>query len=155
MFIVAAITANLHRGESATRGEPANSSITRGYNEYPNVTLGCRSGYNSTAESSRLGQPVFYRRKRAGVVRAGRAGAQRSDKLAKSLSTIQIPSTVQAVLASRIDRRSPDQKDLVQTLAVIGKEFLLRHIARFAARSQSCAVGDFGQYPTPPGLSFR
>jgi predicted ATPase len=33
-----------------------------------------------------------------------------SIKLAKSLSTIQIPATVQAVLASRIDRLSPAQK---------------------------------------------
>ena len=47
-------------------------------------------------------------------------------KLAKSLSTIQIPSTVQAVLASRIDRLPPEHKDLLQTLAVIGKEFPLR-----------------------------
>jgi tetratricopeptide (TPR) repeat protein len=46
-------------------------------------------------------------------------------KLTKSLSTIQIPSTVQAVLASRIDRLPPDQKDLLQTLAMIGKEFPL------------------------------
>jgi class 3 adenylate cyclase/tetratricopeptide (TPR) repeat protein len=46
--------------------------------------------------------------------------------LTKSLGTIQIPSTVQAVLASRIDRLPPDQKDLLQTLAVIGKEFPLR-----------------------------
>ena len=47
-------------------------------------------------------------------------------KLTKSLSAIAIPSTVQAVLASRIDRLPPDQKDLLQNLAVIGKEFPLR-----------------------------
>jgi predicted ATPase len=53
-------------------------------------------------------------------------------KLAKSLSSIQIPPTVQAVLASRIDRLAPGVKDLLNMLAVIGKEFplgLVRHMA--------------------------
>jgi len=56
-------------------------------------------------------------------------------KLAKSLSTIQIPSTVQAVLASRIDRLPPDQKDLLQTLAIIGKEFPLKLVREVSGKS--------------------
>ena len=56
-------------------------------------------------------------------------------KLAKSLSTIQIPSTVQAVLASRIDRLPPEQKDLLQTLAVIGKEFPFRLVREVSGKS--------------------
>ncbi len=56
-------------------------------------------------------------------------------KLAKSLGTIQIPSTVQAVLASRIDRLTPDQKDLLQTLAVIGKEFPFRLVREVSGKS--------------------
>ena len=55
-------------------------------------------------------------------------------KLAKSLGAIQIPSTVQAVLASRIDRLPPDQKDLLQTLAVIGKEFPFRLVREVRAK---------------------
>src|SRR5262249_14067851 len=43
--------------------------------------------------------------------------------LAKPLTDIKIPSTVQAVLASRIDRLPPTEKELLQTLAVIGKGF--------------------------------
>ncbi len=46
-------------------------------------------------------------------------------------ANIQIPTTVQAVLASRIDRLPPAEKELLQTLAVIGKEFplsLLRQV---------------------------
>ena len=46
-------------------------------------------------------------------------------KLTKSLGELKIPSTVQAILASRIDRLPADEKDLLQTLAVIGKEFSL------------------------------
>jgi class 3 adenylate cyclase len=38
-------------------------------------------------------------------------------------TSIQIPTTVQAVLVSRIDRLSASEKTLLQTLAVIGKEF--------------------------------
>jgi predicted ATPase len=56
-----------------------------------------------------------------------------SIKLTKSLAEIQIPSTVQAVLASRIDRLPPPSKDLLQALAVIGKEFplgLVRRVVR-------------------------
>jgi predicted ATPase len=36
---------------------------------------------------------------------------------------LHIPSTVQAVLAARIDRLAPDEKALLQQLAVIGREF--------------------------------
>jgi predicted ATPase len=56
-------------------------------------------------------------------------------KLAKSLAAIQIPSTVQAVLASRIDRLPSDQKDLLQTLAVIGKEFAFRLVREVSGKS--------------------
>ena len=52
-----------------------------------------------------------------GVVVGGR-GALR---LAKSADTIQIPATVQALLAARIDRLPPPVKHLLQSAAVIGK----------------------------------
>ena len=55
-------------------------------------------------------------------------------KLAKSLSSIQIPPTVQAVLASRIDRLPPEEKDLLNTLAVIGKEFPLGLVRQIAGK---------------------
>jgi class 3 adenylate cyclase/predicted ATPase len=45
---------------------------------------------------------------------------------------IHIPTTVQAVLASRIDRLPPEEKSLLQTLAVLGREFsasLLKKVA--------------------------
>ena len=46
-------------------------------------------------------------------------------RLTKPLSELKIPPTVQAILAARIDRLPPDEKDLLQTLAVAGKEFSL------------------------------
>ena len=58
-----------------------------------------------------------------------------SISLAKSLNTVRIPSTVQAVLASRIDRLPVHAKELLQTLAVIGKEFPLKLIREVSAKS--------------------
>jgi len=55
-------------------------------------------------------------------------------RLTKPLAELKIPPTVQAILASRIDRLAPEKKDLVQTLAVIGKEFKLGLIERIALK---------------------
>jgi len=55
--------------------------------------------------------------------------------LAKSMSEVKVPATVQAVLSSRIDRLAPAEKDLLQTAAVIGKEFSLRLVAEVAGIS--------------------
>ncbi|HKN01782.1 MAG TPA: adenylate/guanylate cyclase domain-containing protein [Candidatus Binataceae bacterium] len=57
-------------------------------------------------------------------------------KLTKSLNELKIPPTVQAILAARIDRLAPGHKDLLQTLAVIGKEFKLGLVRRVAANPE-------------------
>jgi class 3 adenylate cyclase/predicted ATPase len=44
-------------------------------------------------------------------------------KLARAMNAVKVPATVQAVLASRIDRLSVEEKELLQTLAVLGREF--------------------------------
>jgi predicted ATPase len=49
----------------------------------------------------------------------GQPGAYR---LAQALPNIQVPATVQAVLAARVDRLPPEAKYLLQTAAVIGHE---------------------------------
>lgn len=54
----------------------------------------------------------------AGVL-SGEPGAYRA---ARPLGTVEIPSTVHAVLAARIDRLAPAQKNLLQTAAVIGTD---------------------------------
>ncbi len=51
-------------------------------------------------------------------------GERGSYRLAQSLPTIQVPATVQAVLAARIDRLPSEEKRLLQTAAVIGTEVL-------------------------------
>jgi tetratricopeptide (TPR) repeat protein len=43
-------------------------------------------------------------------------------RLAQPLDSVQVPATVQAILASRIDRLPPAEKQLLQSAAVIGRE---------------------------------
>ena len=81
------------------------------------------------------GNPFFMEEIVQALFEQGALARNGSIKLAKSLNTIQIPSTVQAVLASRIDRLPPDQKDLLQTLAVIGKEFPFRLVREVSGKS--------------------
>jgi class 3 adenylate cyclase/tetratricopeptide (TPR) repeat protein len=59
-------------------------------------------------------------------VLAGERGAYR---LMKTLATTQVPATVQAVLAARIDRLPPADKRLLQAASVVGKDlpFALLH----------------------------
>jgi class 3 adenylate cyclase/tetratricopeptide (TPR) repeat protein len=55
-------------------------------------------------------------------------------KVTKSLSQLKIPPTVQGILAARIDRLPVAQKELLQTLAVIGNEFSLEVVRRLTEK---------------------
>jgi len=73
------------------------------------------------------GNPLFMEEIYQALVEEGalvRDGA--AIKLTKALNQLKIPPTVQDILASRIDRLPADEKELLQTLAVIGMEFPLR-----------------------------
>jgi len=78
------------------------------------------------------GNPFFMEE----MVRAlfERGALRRDGELAivTPLDEIRIPPTVNGILAARIDRLAADEKELVQTLAVIGKGFTLRIIRRVA-----------------------
>jgi class 3 adenylate cyclase/predicted ATPase len=54
-------------------------------------------------------------------------------KVTRSLSQLRLPPTVQGILAARIDRLSPTQKELLQTMAVIGRESPSALIRRMSA----------------------
>jgi class 3 adenylate cyclase/tetratricopeptide (TPR) repeat protein len=56
-------------------------------------------------------------------------------KLIQPLRSLHIPATVQAILSSRIDRLAPAEKELLQTLAVIGIEQSLDMIRAVTHRS--------------------
>jgi class 3 adenylate cyclase/tetratricopeptide (TPR) repeat protein len=49
-------------------------------------------------------------------------GGRGAYRLAKALIDVHVPATVQAILAARIDRLSPEEKHLLQLAAVVGKD---------------------------------
>src|SRR5712692_2222859 len=58
-------------------------------------------------------------------------------KVTRSLSQLRLPPTVQGVLASRIDRLPSEHKELIQTLAVMGRESPLALISRVTSQSDA------------------
>jgi class 3 adenylate cyclase/tetratricopeptide (TPR) repeat protein len=69
------------------------------------------------------GNPFFLEESVRTMVETGMlAGERGAHRLAKPLRSIQVPATVQSVLAARIDRLPAEQKRLLQTAAVIGTE---------------------------------
>jgi tetratricopeptide (TPR) repeat protein len=69
------------------------------------------------------GNPFFLEESVHTLVETGAlVGAPGAYRLAQALPTIQVPATVQAVLAARIDRLPPEEKQLLQTAAVVGTE---------------------------------
>jgi class 3 adenylate cyclase/tetratricopeptide (TPR) repeat protein len=82
------------------------------------------------------GNPFFLEETVRGLVETGAlTGRPGEYSLAASLPTIQIPATVQAVLAARIDRLSAEDKRVLQLASVIGRTVpltLLRAIAEIA-----------------------
>jgi class 3 adenylate cyclase/tetratricopeptide (TPR) repeat protein len=69
------------------------------------------------------GNPFFLEESvRTLVETQGLVGEPGAYRLARALPSIQVPATVQAVLAARIDRLPTAEKQLLQTAAVIGTE---------------------------------
>jgi class 3 adenylate cyclase/tetratricopeptide (TPR) repeat protein len=69
------------------------------------------------------GNPFFLEESVRTLVETGvLVGEPGAYRLTQALPTIQVPATVQAVLAARIDRLPPEEKRLLQTAAVIGTE---------------------------------
>jgi predicted ATPase len=54
-------------------------------------------------------------------------------RLTKPLTEIHVPPTVHGILASRIDALPASEKGLLQTLAVIGKDFPLNLVRQITA----------------------
>ena len=83
------------------------------------------------------GNPFFLEESVRTLVEGGvLVGDRGAFRLARALDTRQVPATVQAVLAARIDRLPPSVKHLLQSAAVIGKTValtLLETVAEMAA----------------------
>src|SRR5215472_11580871 len=57
-------------------------------------------------------------------------------RIARSLSQLRLPPTVQGLLSARVDRLPRPQKDLLQTLAVIGREARLRLVRQVTSADE-------------------
>jgi tetratricopeptide (TPR) repeat protein len=69
------------------------------------------------------GNPFFLEESVRTLVETGvLVGERGAYRLGRALPTIQVPATVQALLAARIDRLPLDEKHLLQTAAAIGTE---------------------------------
>jgi len=80
------------------------------------------------------GNPFFLEESVRTLVETGvLVGEPGAYRLAQALPTIQVPATVQAVLAARIDRLPPEDKRLLQTAAVIGYEVPVPLVQAIAA----------------------
>lgn len=65
------------------------------------------------------------------------SGARGAYGLAVPVTSISVPASVQTVLAARIDRLVPEEKQLLQTASVIGKDFSLPLLQAVVAREQA------------------
>jgi len=82
------------------------------------------------------GNPFFMEEKMQALLEEGVLVRNGAVKLAKPLNDIRVPPTVQAILASRIDPLAAAEKEVLQSLAVLGREFPLGLIKRVAGKSE-------------------
>src|SRR5262249_23521487 len=69
------------------------------------------------------GNPLFMEEIYLSLLEDGALARNGAVKLTRPLASLRIPPTVQGILASRIDRLPADEKELLQTVAVLGMEF--------------------------------
>jgi class 3 adenylate cyclase/tetratricopeptide (TPR) repeat protein len=69
------------------------------------------------------GNPFFLEETVRTLVETGAlAGERGAYRLTRPVEALQVPATVQAILAARIDRLSPEDKRLLQAASVVGKD---------------------------------
>jgi class 3 adenylate cyclase/tetratricopeptide (TPR) repeat protein len=79
------------------------------------------------------GNPFFLEESARTLIESGALVGSRGDyRLVTPLTAIALPVTVQSVLAARIDRLGPEDKRLLQSASVIGKDFSLALLSEIA-----------------------
>ncbi len=83
------------------------------------------------------GNPFFTQEVAQALIESGQLSGERGAyRLATPLEKLEVPTRVQSVLAARIDRLPEREKRLLQTAAVIGKEFSQPVLTRVAGLSE-------------------
>ena len=92
------------------------------------------------------GNPLFLEESVRTLVETGAlAGERGAYRLARPVATIQMPATVQAILAARIDRLRPDLKRLLQVAAVVGKDVPVAMLAAVAETPDDALRASLGE----------
>jgi predicted ATPase len=70
------------------------------------------------------GNPFFTEEVVQNLIESGKLkGSKGAYRLVTPIDKLEVPSSVKAILAARIDRLAEREKDVLQTAAVIGREF--------------------------------
>jgi len=92
------------------------------------------------------GNPLFLEESvRALVETHGLTGEPGARRLVQPLEAIQMPGSVQAVLAARIDRLSPEAKHVLQSASVVGKDVALPVLEAIADLPEETLRAGLGQ----------
>ena len=100
------------------------------------------SAAQAAADRAHRGQSLLPRRERphAGGDRGARAASGAATGWRSPPESTQVPATVQAVLAARIDRLPPEDKRLLQAAAVIGKDVPFAAAGGHRRATRRCAA---------------
>jgi adenylate cyclase len=103
------------------------------------------AGLRELVHERTRGNPFFIEELLQSLVENGQlAGARGAYRLTTPLAALEVPASVQALLAARIDRLPEREKELLQTAAVIGGTFseaLLRQVVASVAPLGEGALG--------------
>jgi class 3 adenylate cyclase/tetratricopeptide (TPR) repeat protein len=92
------------------------------------------------------GNPFFIEEVVQSLVESGHLAGERGKyRLTTTVDALQVPSSVQTVLAARIDRLAEREKQVLQTAAVIGKTFSEALLARVVESVAAIGETDLGQ----------
>jgi len=92
------------------------------------------NGLPDLIEERTAGNPFFIEEVVRSLVESGNLEGKRGDyRLVRPVDNTAVPPTVNTILAARIDRLSEREKSLLQSAAVIGREFSEPVLARAAA----------------------
>jgi tetratricopeptide (TPR) repeat protein len=83
------------------------------------------------------GNPFFLEESVRTLVETGAlAGERGAHRLTQAVDALQVPATVQAILASRVDRLLPEDKRLLQLAAVVGHDVPMRLLEALAEEGE-------------------
>jgi hypothetical protein len=102
------------------------------------------------------GNPLFLEESVRTLVETGAlAGERGAYRLTRPVKYLEIPATVQAILAARIDRLAPEGKHLLQAAAVVGNDVPMPFLLAIAEAREDAVRAGLGRLQTAEFLYER